>query len=1640
MSSNEAREDIVQLAVAAYGVAPDAALVADLEAIIGAGGSLLDAAAALTAGERWEERYPASWTTGEFADEWLGSLLPGADAALMAAAREIVVGHLDAGGGFAELVLAAQQYLSGPDALAQVAAAARSFLDRSETAMTLSADQESAGPVAEPRAALALTAGGAETGRTAAVAQADGGAMEDYDGDGAADDSKTEAFDAAGRPVRVEYDFNSDGTANHVETYAHAGSITTQLIEADYGGDAGAIVGDGVFDSRERRTMLDGVTVRILIDADNDGAWDESAELFGFDGERIYTFGAGGWLESIGLDGDNDGTYEWTSAYTFTHHENGGIETVLIAFDGKTEGGPADGAVDEVWFEAYDVDGMREFIKFDDDGDGAYDRANFFTYTHHENGRIETKLTAHDGGSEHGPPDGVTDSKMLQTYDADGEKKSGRGDNDNDGTYEWFFTFTYHENGKIKTWLSESDLGVVGGTADDGVIDMRSLSTYDADGSMKSQWEDHDADGVYEWFYTYTYHENGERKTQLAEYDNGLGVGTAGDGVVDRRSLDTYDADGELVSSKEDNDGDGTYEVVSTYHEDGETKTKVTARDEGVYGRAVETYGADGLVESVKRDDDNDGTYETFAAYTYHENGWIKTWLIESDDGSGGGTAGDGVIDSRTLVKFDADGVEESRLEDNDGDGVYEEVRVRHEDGETETKVTARDVGPGHGSSGGVLDDRTAGTYDAGGLMESVKQDNDNDGTYESFVTYTYHESGRIETRLIERDDGSGGGTAGDGVVDSRTLVKFDADGVEESRWEDNDGDGAYERLYAYTYHESGRIETRLIERDDGSGGGTAGDGIIDGRWLDTYDADGELVSSKQDNDGDGTYEMVSTYHEDGELKTKVTARDGGPGHGSSDGVVDGRTIETYGADSLIESAKQDDDNDGTYESFAAYTYHENGRIETWLIESDDGSGGGTTADGVIDRRSLYTYDVDGELVSSKQDNDGDGAYELLVAYIRDENGEIKAKLAEFYDGSGGGVVVARRLFTYGADGVRGSSKYDGDGDGTYEAVSVVGDYDDDGAVDDSRTETVDAAGRPVRTEYDFDSDGTVNRIETNVRDGDITTRLIEIDYGKGGDAGGGVFDYRVQGTIADNVVIRFLFDADNDGTWDEPARPTVFDKPVVGDFSIWRTLAYTYGTDGWLESIKVDDNLDGVYDRIVTHAYGFHGDGRLKTWLSEEDDGAAGRMRDGAGVHREDGGLITGPIVYGYGPSGGLIPGKRRLLTYGADGVQESIKHDEAGGGAYDRISATTRTHHENGAVKTILTELDGGQGDGPADGVVDGRTIETCDADGMKESSVGDIDNDGTYDWAYTYTYHANGELKTKLTELDNGWRGGAADDGIADFRRLATYGADGALESSKWDQDGDGAYEDVRTYHENGQLKTKLVEFYDGSGGGTAVDGVVDGRSLDTYDADGELVSSKYDNDGDGTWDVVDTFGVVVDTFSRTGTVSTAMRAYTMGTDSTADDVTRAINFFHGTRGADAGTADSGADWYELGRGDDTITGGAGKDVFVFRHGDGTDVITDFEPRIDTILIRSNGFDPADVELESLALRAGEEAMHPHIPARLFPVDSSAVDVAVLTYGGGSDDRIIIVGGNGSEDFYRAHFLLHAGHEPDLSGLGG
>jgi hypothetical protein len=173
------RQDIMELAVLMNDSAPGTTLLSELVAKSVAGSSLTEIAEHLAGRAEFTAKYPTFQTATEFANEWLASALPEADAALLAECVTIVEAHINGGGSIPALVVAVQTFLSDP---ANAAGAVKTHVDNFNNkvsvatyhTITKEADGEWAIPATVTSDATTVTTGNAAVDTATAPAAAAG--------------------------------------------------------------------------------------------------------------------------------------------------------------------------------------------------------------------------------------------------------------------------------------------------------------------------------------------------------------------------------------------------------------------------------------------------------------------------------------------------------------------------------------------------------------------------------------------------------------------------------------------------------------------------------------------------------------------------------------------------------------------------------------------------------------------------------------------------------------------------------------------------------------------------------------------------------------------------------------------------------------------------------------------------------------------------------------------------------------------------------------------------------------------------------------------------------------------------------------------------------------------------------------------------------------------------------------------------------------------------------------------------------------------------------------------------------------------------------------------------------------------------
>ncbi len=300
---------------------------------------------------------------------------------------------------------------------------------------------------------------------------------------------------------------------------------------------------------------------------------------------------------------------------------------------------------------------------------------------------------------------------------------------------------------------------------------VRITMEYDGEGRPSRQEFDNNFNGVINTVITWTYHGNGE----VAETINATDVDQ--DGSFDGFTRRVYDEQGRLTRSETDStagddpNGDAI-DSWETWEYDGLTTKHSEFNIDGLIRYDENDYDEMERwlrqAESPNGDTDFEDTEDTVTTFT-----WDGNTRTGHTDGTGG-TAPDGEWDFESIVVFD-----------DDGWLIESKSRVR----------------------GGAFKDHSKRSYDADHNLLKEEWDDDGDGTFESYDSYTYSEYGDETSYETYRN----------GELSERryALYAYDDNGNMTMCERDHDGDELLEELQTWARDEQGRV-TRYT-RDDRS-------------------------------------------------------------------------------------------------------------------------------------------------------------------------------------------------------------------------------------------------------------------------------------------------------------------------------------------------------------------------------------------------------------------------------------------------------------------------------------------------------------------------------------------------------------------------------------------------------------------------------------------------------------------------------------------------------------------------------------------------------------------------------------------------------------------------------------------------------
>ena len=228
------------------------------------------------------------------------------------------------------------------------------------------------------------------------------------------------------------------------------------------------------------------------------------------------------------------------------------------------------------------------------------------------------------------------------------------------------------------------------------------------------------------------------------------------------------------------------------------------------------------------------------------------------------------------------------------------------------------------------------------------------------------------------------------GAPSVRYVWTFDGDGRPLSTTKYRGESEQAESIETLTYDERGNLLTR--SEDGGLGAGGSADGTPDYTQRATFNERNQLLMEETDNDGDGKPDRAKRLAYDGEGHLLSTAYDSYMEHGPCDGEPDYVIRQVWRDGRLVEK------------------------------QSDYGN------DGEIEGRRVFAYDDNGHLSLEWNDEDGDGTWDYLGAYTRDEAGDISSAYMDgrhtlsttrklSYDPEQGGLYVKELTMGGNADG-----------------------------------------------------------------------------------------------------------------------------------------------------------------------------------------------------------------------------------------------------------------------------------------------------------------------------------------------------------------------------------------------------------------------------------------------------------------------------------------------------------------------------------------------------------------------------------------------------------------------------------------------
>ncbi|MEP3477615.1 MAG: hypothetical protein ABJZ55_00055, partial [Fuerstiella sp.] len=727
---------------------------------------------------------------------------------------------------------------------------------------------------------------------------------------------------------------------------------------------------------------------------------------------------------------------------------------------------------------------------------------------------------------------------------------------------------------------------------------------------------------------------------------------------------------------------------------------------------------------------------------------------------------------------------------------------------------------------------------------------------------------------------------AGDGVTAAhriKTVVTItNPDGSGKTVNTDLDGDGTTDITNI----------SAILDNADGSRTTTEdiknGDGSLRTKTSTLVSADGKTETISIDLDGDGIFDRIKV---DGTVENADGSSTRSIIQSFANSQLESSSVQTWSADNKTRTTNIDSDGDGNVDRIETVAVVGGNSVETSSIYSADGA--------TLVSKSVATTSADGLTQTTKNDVDGDGAFDATQDTTKVLNADGSSTVTVENKNGNGTVVLGKTVTTTSADGLTKTIEtYLNNDANSYERVTSVKVLNADGSI--TETQTTFAGANQVqisRVVSDISADKLSQTVEsflgTNTVPQSVTTSVTSID----GVTTKTVFSYSLDGAVligktiattsADGLTQIVSTDADGDGDIDATS---IAVKSLNTDGTTTTTTTNYAGTgsnqadkteqsivttsgNGLIVTTQTDANGDGVFDSKTTDETVLNADGsKTKTVTSYNGNGT---LQTGKIVSTiSDDGLTTttasfigsAPLPYQtqteirtFGTDGSTtttnsVNGSdatlisREITTQSGDQLTTTVSSDTNGDGINDRVVSTTT--NADGLVTEVTSTY-------TAAGVLDSQTTRIISTDRLTVTTTTDLNGDGTVDESSieVLTLEQDGSKETNEFNYNA--------DGTQRDRVTTVVSADELSTTTVW--------KDENNLTTKTQTQTLVIEA-DGTRQQTLTilngDGTLNEETITTTSADATHVQTTKDIDGDGTVN-----HTIVQTKHADGTVTTS-----------------------------------------------------------------------------------------------------------------------------------------------------------------------